>query len=242
MPNLEHGHTPKEIAERFAKKPSQNYLRDLIYGGIDGTVTTFAVVSGVVGGQLSPLVILILGFANLIADGFSMAAGNYLGTKSEIDQYQKLKAIEAKHIYLTPQGEKNEIRQIFVNKGLEGETLEKVVDTITANKLLWIETMLKEEYGLPLTVRSPLLAAFYTFLAFVLLGLVPLLPYVLTFSTPFFWSCLLTGFIFFMIGSMKSYWSLHSWLYSGMETLIIGSTTAAVSYAIGLLLHFYLAN
>src|SRR3990167_9786712 len=124
MPNLEHEHTPKEIAERFAKSPSQSYLRDWIYGGIDGTVTTFAVVSGVVGGQLSPLVILILGFANLIADGFSMATSNYLGTKSELEQYQHYKAIEAKHIEITPDGEREEIRQIFQNKGLTGEILE----------------------------------------------------------------------------------------------------------------------
>lgn len=119
MPNLEHGHTQKEIAMRFAKTPSQSYLRDWIYGGIDGTVTTFAVVSGVVGGQLSPLVILILGFANLLADGFSMAASNYLGTKSEAEQ-QHFKAVEAKNIEITPRDEKDEIRQIFQNKGLEG--------------------------------------------------------------------------------------------------------------------------
>ncbi|HFD2274735.1 TPA: VIT1/CCC1 transporter family protein, partial [Legionella pneumophila] len=82
MGNLEHGHSQKEIRERLTQTPSQNYLRDWIYGGIDGVVTTFAIVSGVVGGQLSSLVILILGFANLLADGFSMAASNYLGTKS----------------------------------------------------------------------------------------------------------------------------------------------------------------
>lgn len=240
MPNLEHGHTHKEIARRFAKKPSQTYLRDWIYGGIDGTVTTFAVVSGVVGGQLSHVVILILGFANLLADGFSMAASNYLGTQSEVEQYQHYKAVEKKHIEITPEGEKNEIRQIFKKKGLQGEILEKVVDAITANKSLWIDTMLQEEYGLPLTIRSPRKAALYTFLSFILFGMVPLLPYVLAFSNPFVWSCFLTGSAFFLIGSVKSHWSLHSWLYSGIETLIIGVVTAVLAYCIGLLLHLYL--
>lgn len=242
MSNLEHGHTSKEIAGRFTKKPSQSYLRDWIYGGIDGTVTTFAVVSGVVGGQLSPLVIIILGFANLLADGFSMAASNYLGTKSEVEQYQHYKAVEAKHIEITPNGEKNEIRQIFRNKGLEGETLEKVVEAITANKPLWIDTMLQEEYGLPLAMHSPQKAALYTFLAFVFFGLMPLIPYVLNLSNPFLWSCLLTGSVFFLIGSVKSRWSLHSWLYSGIETLTIGAITAALAYIIGLLLHYYLVR
>lgn len=242
MPNLEHSHTKKEIAARLAKTPSQSYLRDWIYGGIDGTVTTFAVVSGVVGGQLSPLVILILGFANLLADGFSMAAGNYLGTKSEVEQQQHFKAVEARHIEITPRGEKNEIRQIFRNKGLEGDALEKVVDAITADKSLWINTMLQEEYGLPPVMRSPQKAALYTFLAFVIFGLVPLLPYVLAFTVPFFWSCFLTGLVFFFIGSVKSHWSLHSWLYSGIETLMIGTITAALAYMIGSLLHFYLVG
>lgn len=242
MPNLEHGHSKKEIAERLAKTPQQSYLRDWIYGGIDGTVTTFAVVSGVVGGQLSPLVILILGFANLLADGFSMASSNYLGTKSELEQQQHYKAIEAKHIAITPYGEKDEVRQIFRNKGLKGDALENVVNAITANKPLWINTMLQEEYGLPVVIRSPHKAALYTFIAFILFGLVPLLPYVLNFSTPFFWSCFLTGLVFFSIGSIKSHWSLHSWLYSGIETLIIGAVTAALAYFIGLLLHSYLVG
>lgn len=240
MSNLEHGHTQKEIAARLSKKPSQSYLRDWIYGGIDGTVTTFAVVSGVVGGQLSPLVILILGFANLLADGFSMAASNYLGTKSEVEQYQHFKAVEEKHIKMIPSGEKSEIRQIFRNKGLDGDALEKIVDAITANKPLWINTMLQEEYGLPSMIRSPYKAALYTFFAFVLFGLIPLLPYVFSFSAPFFWSCFLTGIVFFIIGSVKSHWSLHSWLYSGVETLAIGTITATLAYVIGFLLHFYL--
>lgn len=120
--------------------------------------------------------------------------------------------------------------------------MEKVVDAITANKSLWMNTMLQEEYGLPLIIRSPQKAALYTFLAFVLFGLIPLLPYVLTFSAPFFWSCFLTGLVFFIIGSVKSHWSLHSWLYSGIETLAIGAITAALAYIIGLSLHFYLVG
>lgn len=242
MRNLEHGHSKQEIAARLAKIPSQSHLRDWIYGGIDGTVTTFAVVSGVVGGQLSPIVILILGFANLLADGFSMAAGNYLGTKSEVEQYQHYKALETRHVELAPDGEREEIRQIFHNKGLKGDTLENIVNAITENKSLWIDTMLREEHGLPLGVRSPHKAAIYTFISFIVFGVVPLLPYVLAFASPFLWSCFLTGLVFFIIGSVKSYWSLHSWVYSGIETLLIGTVTAALAYFIGLMLHLYLVK
>ena len=81
----EHSHTREGISERLSQARRPNYLRDWIYGGIDGTVTTFAVVSGVAGAQLSSQVVIILGLANLLADGFSMAASNYSGTKTEID-------------------------------------------------------------------------------------------------------------------------------------------------------------
>ena len=91
---LEHEHTPRAIAERLAKGPKVNYLRDWVYGGIDGTVTTFAVVAGVVGANLSSSVVIILGLANLLADGFSMAAANYSGTKAEIDDYQRIRLME----------------------------------------------------------------------------------------------------------------------------------------------------
>ncbi|HAT6955630.1 TPA: hypothetical protein JAN72_02425 [Legionella pneumophila] len=240
MENLEHGHSQKEIRERLTQTPSQNYLRDWIYGGIDGVVTTFAIVSGVVGGQLSSLVILILGFANLLADGFSMAASNYLGTKSEVDQYQRYKAIEEKHIEFIPEGEKNEIKQIFQNKGLHGQALEQVVDEITANRALWIKTMLQEEYGLPASLRLPFKSALYTFSAFLLFGIIPLIPYVLVMSNPFIWSCFFTAITFFVIGSIKSHWSTKSWLYSGFETLAIGAVTASLSYGLGLFLHYFL--
>jgi VIT1/CCC1 family predicted Fe2+/Mn2+ transporter len=61
----------------------QYSVENFVYGAIDGAVTTFAIVTGVVGASLSPSIIIILGFANLLADGFSMAIGNYLAVKTE---------------------------------------------------------------------------------------------------------------------------------------------------------------
>src|SRR5208282_1226275 len=110
---LEHSHTRQAIHDRLARGPRSNYLRDWIYGGIDGAVTTFAIVAGVVGADLSASILLILGFANLLADGFAMAASNYSGTKAESDDYERVLAIEQKHIALVPDGEREEIRQIF---------------------------------------------------------------------------------------------------------------------------------
>lgn len=232
---LEHDHSIEAIQTRLSSV-RHNYIRDWIYGGIDGAVTTFAVVSGVAGAELSPLIVLILGFANLVADGFSMAASNFLGTRAEIDDYRRLEAIEYRHIKLHPEGEREEIRQIYSEKGFEGEELEKAVELITADKDRWVRTMLTEEYGLPAEIRSPWKAAFSTFTAFCICGLVPLLPYLLSIRNPFAVSSVLTGATFFLIGSVKSRWSTASWLRSGAETFAVGALAAALAYAAGVLL------
>ena len=235
MEKLEHEHTAEAIADRIAAS-NHNYIRDFIYGGIDGAVTTFAVVSGVSGAELSPTVVLILGFANLAADGFSMAASNYLGTRAEQDDYKRIEKIEYRHIEVAPEGEREEVRQIYREKGFEGDELEKAVDLITADKDRWVKTMLADEYGLAAEVRSPWKAAFATFSAFVICGLIPLLPYIFGSSSSFLVSCILTGATFFLIGSLKSRWSTSGWLRSGLETLFVGTLAASLAYAVGVLL------
>jgi len=102
---LEHEHGKDAIAERLAGGSKHSYLRDFVYGGIDGAVTTFAVAAGSIGASLSPRIVLILGAANLVADGFSMAASNYLGTRAESDELARIRAVEARHIRLEPEGE-----------------------------------------------------------------------------------------------------------------------------------------
>ncbi len=131
---LEHEHSPEAIRRRLTKGAKHNYLRDFVYGGIDGAVTTFAVVAGTMGASLSARIVLILGAANLIADGFSMAASNYLGTRAESDDYERLELIEKRHIEIAPEGEREEVRQIYAEKGFAGAELERVVELITSDK------------------------------------------------------------------------------------------------------------
>ncbi len=230
---MEHDHTPEAIRERLSQGPRLSYLRDWVYGGIDGAVTTFAVVAGVNGADLTPAVVIILGFANLLADGFSMAASNYSGTKTETEEKEHLRERERRHIDTHPDGEREEVRQIYRSKGFEGEELERVVEVITSDRELWIRTMLTEEYGLPLEIRSPLLAAASTFSSFFVCGLVPLLPYLLGLPHPFELSGVFTALVFFAIGSAKSAWSLKPWWRSGFETFVIGTVAAVLAYLIG---------
>ena len=231
MHALEHSHTREAIRERLARGPHSNYLRDWIYGGIDGAVTTFAVVAGVAGAELTATVVLVLGFANLLADGLAMAASNYIGTKAERDDYDRVLGIERKHIALVPDGEREEIRQIFAGKGFAGSDLERIVTVITADRGLWAKTMAVEEYGLAPTGRSPVLAALSTFAAFILCGLLPLITYLS--SGGLAWCVAAAGATFFGVGAIKSRWSPQAWWRSGFETLAIGLSAAAVAFAVG---------
>lgn len=235
-PPMEHDHSPSAIRERLAGNTRANYLRDWVYGGIDGAVTTFAIVAGVAGAELSSRVVIILGIANLFADGLSMAASNYSGTKAEVDDVARLTEIERRHIRLDSDGEREEIRQILALKGLEGEVLEGAVRAITSHEGRWIEMMLTEEYGVAGAQRKPLISAASTFAAFLLAGAVPLLPYMLGFDSALPWALVMVMLVFVTIGSLKSLWSLQSWWRSGFETLSIGLAAAGVAYAIGYLL------
>ena len=233
----EHSHAPAAIADRLAAGGKSGPLRDLVYGAIDGTVTTFAIVAGVEGAGLSHGVIVALGIANILADGFSMAAANYSGTKAELDDRKRIVRIEEDHIENHRDGELEELRQILAQRGLSGEVLGAAVEAISAQKDKWLNLMLTDEYGLTKDEPHPMRAALATFGAFLVAGSIPLLPFV--FGTPdaFRTSVILTLVTFFIIGTAKSRWSLSPWWRSGAETLFIGAVAAAIAYGVGSLFH-----
>jgi vacuolar iron transporter family protein len=231
--HLEHGHQPREIAQRLDEGPKASYLRDWVYGGIDGTVTTFAIMAGVVGASLDARVVLILGACNILADGLSMAAANYSSTKTEIDEYEHVRRMEERHVELAPEGEREEVRQIFQAKGFHGKALLSAVEVITERRERWIDTMMTEEHGLPPVTRSPVRSAMFTFLAFLICGSVPLIPYALHFPNPLLGSTIMTGLTFFAIGSLRSRWSPTPWWRAGTETFAIGMIAALVAYLVG---------
>lgn len=229
-------HEAEAIAVRLAGAREHSYLGDAVLGAIDGCVTTFAVVAGVAGASLPASVAVILGFANLIADGFSMAASNYQRAKSEHGLLEKARAIEEMHVRLVPEGEREEVRQIFAAKGFQEEELERIVEVITRNPKLWVDTMLTEELGLKLELPKPSMAALATFAGFSAAGLVPLVPYLVPgflLQQTFWASTLLTGLTFFGIGLMKGRVLRHSLLKSGLETLVVGGAAAGLAYAVG---------
>lgn len=233
----DHGHSQSEIEARIGAPKGRGYLRDVVYGAIDGAITTFAIVAGVAGAGLSQWVIIALGVANVLADGFSMAAGNYSGTKAEVDNIHRLRLVEEQHIAKDPEGEKREVRHILALKGLSGDVLDGAVDEIVRDREIWIQTMLEGEYGLASVDPHPMRAALATFAAFLIAGLVPLLPFLTGMTDPFQWSVALTMSTFFAIGAWKSRWSLAHWFYSGCETFAIGGAAATIAYVVGRLFH-----
>lgn len=237
-------HRPEAIRRRLGEGPARRDLRDFIYGGIDGAVTTFAVVAGVAGARLSAAIVVVLGLANLLADGFSMAVSNYLGTRAEMQQREQWRRVEEAHIERYPEGEREEVRQIYAAKGFEGEDLERVVAVITADRDRWVETMLGEEHGFPAGDGSPVRAGTVTFIAFVVVGFLPLVTFIwqyfappgLQLERPFAWSAFLTGVAFFVVGAAKSRFVGQRWITAGLETLTMGGAAAVLAYVVGVLL------
>ena len=164
-----------------------------------------------------------------------MAASNYLGTRAEHDDWHRLEQIENRHIELAPEGEREEVRQIFERKGFEGDDLRRIVDLVTSDRERWVRTMLIDEYGLPHAIRSPWIAALSTFAAFLMCGLVPLLPFLFGSQHSLLLSVVLTGIVFVAIGSIKSRWSTSSWWHSGLTTFLVGAVAASLAYLAGVI-------
>lgn len=205
-------------------------------------MTTFAVVAGVSGAALSVNVVIILGLANLLADGFSMAVSNYLGARADEQLRAKARRQEYEHIRVFPEGEQEEIRQLLARKGFTGADLDAAVAIITSDLERWVDTMMQEEHGVQLKGPRPLHAALATFVAFLLVGASSLLPFFWNLlasppiSHPFAWSALMAAIAFFGVGSLKGRYVGQHWLRSGAETLLMGGAATALAYGVGVML------
>jgi len=218
------------------------YLPEFVYGGIDGLVTTFAVVAWATGANLDLSIVLILGFANLFADGFSMSVGAYLANKSEHDHYKKNLAMEYREIEHLREKEIQEIRDIYLAKWFEGKLLEQVVATIIADDDRRVDVMMKEELGLTEPDKNPFLVWASTLVSFVIIGLIPLLTYVVSYvsdmdpASLFPLSIWLTACGFIGIGFMKSYVNQTNKRKAMLETVLLWWLAAGVAYYVWFIL------
>ena len=237
-------HDPDRIAaspEEHAGAGSQ-YIGEMVYGGLDGIITTFAVVSGVAGAQLGAPVVLILGLANLFADGFAMGTGAYLSAKSEGEYYDREWEREAWEVEHFPEGEQAELYEIYRSQGYPEEDALRMVEIKAKDSQRWIRSMMVEELGMLEEGRNPLLIGLATLTAFVALGSVPLAIYLAGLFRPipveaaFPASAFLAGVALFGLGAAKVLVTRLNPIRSGVEMLLVGGLAASVAYGIGALL------
>src|SRR5947209_58272 len=155
-----------------------NWLRDVILGGQDGLVNILGIILGVIAGGGSRTVLLAAGFAAAITESISMGAVGYTSSVSQRDYYTAERARELSEIETMPHAEREEIREIYASKGFEGELLERVVQTITANRQSWLSTMMDEELHLQPVETSDILRSAVVITVATLIGhLIPLVPF-----------------------------------------------------------------
>ncbi|WP_043517256.1 VIT1/CCC1 transporter family protein [Halomonas sp. BC04] len=237
--SLEHSHDKEDIRKRLRDGHGSSYLRDAILGGIDGCVTTIAVVASVAGAGLPGMIAFVLGVASLVADALSMGVSNYQAVKSDEEARERLRRQEEKHVDIVPDGEREEIREIFRAKGFSSDALETIVETICADRKLWVDTMIKEEYGLALDGPTAWKAGCATFSVFMGVGALPLLPFLVPYLSGaeyFVASGVVTALALFGIGWIKG-WVLDTRRFqAGLETLLMGGGAAAVAFLFGFFL------
>jgi len=227
-------------------KSSGKYIKSVVYGGLDGVITTFASVSAIAGAGLAVGVIIIVGLANLFADGISMGLGDYLSSVAEREFEKMERKREEWECENYLEGEKQEMVQLYVGKGLPQEDAEQVVDILSKHKSTFVDVMMVEELGImpPDEDDAPWKDGLVTFFSFCFFGAIPLIAYIIKLASAskvsdnivFLIACLLTAATLFFLGALTSKVTVESWWKAGSKTLFLGACAAAVAYLIGYLL------
>lgn len=224
--------------ERLLAK-SREYLGEFVYGGIDGSVTTFAVVAGSAGGGLDTKVVLILGIANMLADGLSMGIGSYLSTKSSLQNFNRLKS-EVHHDFKNNKSKTLSLLDgIYSRMGFGDKLKKEVIDTVSKNEDIAVDQILKHEHEEVSEQSHPVWNGVMTYLAFVVVGFIPLFTYIfqdalnLGDDQLFPLSCLFTSIGFVLIGFLKSVLTEENIARAIVETLMLGGVAALVSFYVG---------
>lgn len=216
-------------------------LKSIVYGGLDGIITTFAVVSGATGGGFGVEVILVMGFSNMFADALSMGMGDALSTMAENAAIMKERAREAWELQNFREGEIEEMVEIYEEKGMSRKDAEIVVRTMAKYEDFFVDQMMTDELEMrvPDEDDNPWLDGLVTFCSFVFFGIFPLLAYACTVGADleerilFGISVILTLMMLFVLGAIKSMFTIQSWYASGVEIMLFGGFTAFVSFIIG---------
>lgn len=229
----EHHHHTYNDPHRVASS-----LSDVILGGQDGLVNVLGVILGVAAATGDPYIVLVAGLAATFAESVSMGAVAYTSTLADADFYESERKREYRHIMEVPNLERQEIREIYASKGFSDDLLDRIVDTITADKDVWVAVMMAEEHQLtPSNRKTALRSALVVGFAAIIGSLIPLVPFMFLPVQAGIWtSIIVSAIVLFIVGVYKARITVGHPGKSGLEMAIIGTISALVGYAVGALL------
>jgi len=215
-------------------------LRDIILGGQDGLVNVLGLLLGIAVASNDLRIILAGGLAATFAESISMAAVAYTYTRAQQSLYEGELAREKREIEETPQEEKEELRDLYRQKGFSGKLLDEVVEKIASDKNVWLDEMMKSELSLSLVeTKKAFISSAVVGLAAVVGSLIPMIPFFLlpfaqmSINQAIWWSLIISAIALFILGAYKAQTSIGDWRKSGAEIAIIGTVSALVGYLVG---------
>lgn len=235
-----HTYLADEVSHHLHGDPHRRAsgLSDFILGAQDGLVNVLGVILGIAAATQDARLVLIAGLATTFAESISMGAVAYTTTLADADLYQSEREREYRHIEKIPKLEIEEVRKIYEEKGFRGDLLERIVETITSNRDVWVAVMMAEEHRLaPVERGTAVRAALVVGISAVIGSLVPLTPFLfLPISVSMWASVLVTALVLFGIGAYKGRMTVGNPSRSGLEMAVIGTLSALAGYAVGVLL------
>lgn len=232
----------KHIKEEHRQSTISEYLKEIVYGGSDGIVTTFAVVAGFAGAQSSEvaqysiMVVLLFGLANLFADASSMGLGNILSILADKDVFKTHREKELEEIRKNPEQETKETLYILKSKGYSQSDAKKMAELYSKNENFWADFMMQYEFEIPNPEQeNPLATGFSTFISFIVFGAIPLLPFILfgNRSDIFTISIMFTLLALIFLGIVRWKVTTQTILRSVTEIVLIGGLSAVIAYVVG---------
>jgi len=240
MKTVTHDELINEVLHHVQTDPHKrgSKLSDFILGAQDGLVNVLGVVLGIAAATNDARVVLVAGLATTFAESISMGAVAFTTTLADADLYQSEREREYRHVRETPHLEIKEIRDIYACKGFQGELLDRIVDTITANQDVWVAVMMAEEHRLaPIDRKSAFRAAWVVGVSAIIGSLIPVVPFLfLSVSASMWMSMLVTALSLFAIGVYKARVTVGRPMRSGLEMMVIGTLSSLAGYLVGILL------
>ncbi len=225
--------------QKNEKHKKENSLRDVILGGQDGLVNALGIILGVMAATNDMKILIATVLAATIAESLSMGAVAYTSALSQRDYYESEREKELYEIKHVPEMEKEEIRQIYEQKGFKGDVLEQIVNTITKDNKLWLDTMMAEELKItPVDTSAVLKSSVIVTIATAIGHLIPLSPFFfVSQGTGLLIAVIISGITLFVVGVYQAVSLVGSWWKSGIRMVIIGLAAAFIGYFIARLFH-----